>query len=76
LKGINLKTDEEKNCLGMPFFFIMLLLCCRFVFGMGFSDTRVEKNGKTVLTLTDAVKRLINGLQSFEEKLLKAQGNS
>lgn len=42
------------------------------VFGMGFSDTRVEnKKGKLVLTLTDGVKRLINGLQTFEEEYNK-----
>lgn len=62
----------------MLFLYCALLYCMmfnRYIFGMAFAETRVEKKGKTVLTITEGVRRLINGLQAFEERLEKAQEN-
>lgn len=40
---------------------------------MGFSETRIaNKQGKLLLTLTDGVKKLIDGIQEFAKSLVEA----
>lgn len=46
------------------------LFFCRFVYGMGLSNTRVKnKKGKTLIVLTPSVRNTINELNAFEKEM-------